>query len=425
MADATFKMTLPANARGTKVRSRFSRPGTLLFILALALGNESGAAAAPDFIHAEGKRLVDGHGDTFAVKGINLGNWLVPEGYMFRFKRARSPNEIAGVIVALLGADAAAKFWSEFRDIYIGKDDIAFIKAAGFNTVRVPLDWRQFVTPGDNGANRFEGQGWPLLDRLVDWCRDAGLRVIIDLHAAPGGQTGVNHDNGPGFPLTFYVPQDRQLTVALWQKLAAHYRDETAILGYDLLNEPISPYSDVDYLNPRLEPLYRDIVAAVRSVDPNHVVLLGGAQWGTNFAVFGPPFDGNAIYAYHKFWIAPTRDGLQSYVDFSNFWNVPVLIGETGEYTIGWNEKFHRLQERLGIGWCFWTYKNLDSELSVVSIQKPAGWDLIADAGSSANAPLPPRAQAQAILDSYLEAAKFKNVRINADYIGSLGLVVP
>src|SRR5580658_8119637 len=152
MADATFKMTLPANARGTKVRSRFSRPGTLLFILALALGNESGAAAAPDFIHAEGKRLVDGHGDTFAVKGINLGNWLVPEGYMFRFKRARSPNEIAGVIVALLGADAAAKFWSEFRDIYIGKDDIAFIKAAGFNTVRVPLDWRQFVTPGDNGA---------------------------------------------------------------------------------------------------------------------------------------------------------------------------------------------------------------------------------------------------------------------------------
>ena len=97
------------------------------------------------------------------------------------------------------------------------------------------------------------------------------LHVIIDLHAAPGGQTGVNHDDGPGFPLTFYVPQYRQLTIALWQKLAARYRDETAVLGYDLLNEPISPYSDVAYLNPQLEPLYRDIVAAIRSVDPNHV----------------------------------------------------------------------------------------------------------------------------------------------------------
>src|SRR6202041_520119 len=124
---------------------------------------------------------------------------------------------------------------------------------AGFNTVRVPLNWRLFVAPGNGSATRFEGPGWALLDRLVGWCRDAGLRVIVDLHAAPGGQTGVNHDDGPGFPLTFYVPRDRALTIALWQKLAAHYRDETAILGYDLLNEPISPYNDVDSLNPRLE----------------------------------------------------------------------------------------------------------------------------------------------------------------------------
>ena len=78
------------------------------------------------------------------------------------------------------------------------------------------------------------------------------------------------------------MPRYRRLTVTLWQALAAHYRDEPAILGYDLLNEPISPYSDEDYLNPRLEPLYREIVAAIRSVDSNHVVLLAGAQWSTS-----------------------------------------------------------------------------------------------------------------------------------------------
>ena len=102
-----------------------------------------------------------------------------------------------------------------------------------------------------------------------------------------------------------------------------------------------------------------------------------------------------------------------------------MLIGETGEFNNGWNDKFRRLNERFGFGWIFWPYKNLDSDLSVVTIAKPDGWDLIANAGSAADGALPPRQQAQAILDAYLEAAKFKNVRVNADYINSLGLRVP
>jgi GNAT superfamily N-acetyltransferase len=398
-------------------------------VLVLLAGISPGRAAPADFIHAEGTRLVDGHGENFAVKGINLGNWLVPEGYMFKFKTARSPSEIAGVIDALIGPEQAAHFWAAFRDAYVGKDDIDFIKAAGFNTVRVPLNWRLFVEPAAAGQagseNRFEGPGWALLDRVVQWCRDAGLHAIIDLHAAPGGQTGVNHDDGPGFPLTFYVPQYRQLTIALWQKLAARYHDETAVLGYDLLNEPISPYNDVAYLNPELEPLYRDIVGAIRQVDASHVVLLGGGQWDTNFAVFGRPFDNNAVYTYHKFWANPTRDAVQAYLNFSNRWNVPVMIGETGEYNDGWNAKWRALHERFGIGWVFWPYKNLESKLAVTTIQKPEGWDLIAAAGSSDDPVLPARDQAQAVLNSYLEAVKFRNVKVNASYLNSLGLTVP
>jgi len=398
-------------------------------LLATAIGLAGGGLArgAPaDFVHAEGARLVDGQGADFTVRGINLGNWLVPEGYMFKFKKALSPSEIASLFDALLGPEQAARFWTRFRDVYVAEDDIDFLKAAGFNTVRVPLDWRLFAEPGaerrTDAAVRFDGVGWSLIDRLLHWCRDRGLRAILDLHAAPGGQTGVNHDDGPGFPLTFYVPQYRRLTIALWQQLAARYRDETAILGYDLLNEPISPYSDVDYLNPQLEPLYRDIVAAIRSVDPNHAVLLGGGQWNTNFAVFGRPFDHNAVYTYHKFWINPSRDGLQEYLNFSARWKVPVLIGETGEFNIAWNDQFRKLHERFGIGWVFWPYKNLDSELSVVSLRKPDGWDLIAGAGSPGATALPPRQQAQAILDAYLEAARFGNVRVNSDYLNSLGL---
>jgi endoglucanase len=401
--------------------------GMLLVPFLTSDGNA--ATSGSGFIRAEGKHLVDGNGEHFAIKGINLGNWLVPEGYMFKFTRARAPTEIEAVIEALIGPQDAARFWTKFRDVYIAKDDIAFIKAAGFNTVRVPLHWRLFVKPDGTGGDEFDGPGWQLLDRLVEWSRAAGLHVILDLHAAPGGQTGVNHDDGPGFPLVFYVPRYRELTIELWRRLAQHYRDETAILGYDLLNEPISPYNDEAYLNPRLEPLYREIVAAIRSVDSRHAVILAGAQWSTSFAAFSRPFDANAIYSYHKFWATPTRDAVQSYVDFSNRWDVPLLIGETGEGSDEWNQKFRLLNEKFGIGWCFWPYKNLDSQTSVVSIREPAGWNLIAHAGSTTAAATSetgvPREQALTILNAYLEAARFANVRVNKDYLASLGLAAP
>jgi endoglucanase len=409
---------------------RFCRCAVAALLVTLGLVSAARAAEL-NFIHADSTQLVDKQGARFSVKGINLGNWLVPEGYMFKFARKRAPSEIAEVIEALVGPEDAARFWAAFRENYVTQADIRFIKAAGFNTVRVPLHWRLFVEPGeaaDGSADKFEGQGWALLDRLVGWCRDEGLRVIVDLHAAPGGQTGVNHDDGPGFPLTFYVPRYREITVALWRAIAAHYRDEPAVLAYDLLNEPISPYSDEAYLNPRLEPLYREIVEAIRSVDANHVVLLAGGQWSTSFAAFGRPFDANAVYTYHKFWARPTRDALQDYVNFSKRWNVPILIGETGEMNNQWNARFRELHEQFGIGWVFWPYKSLDTQTAVVSIAKPAGWDSIAQAGSSDTidrGALPPRAQAAAILDAYLEDMKFKNVRVNGDYLKSLGLAAP
>jgi endoglucanase len=394
--------------------------------LALLFAIAGNAATSGNFVRAEGRYLVDGRGERFAIKGINLGNWLVPEGYMFKFTRARAPSEIDAVIRALVGPQDAARFWTEFRDVYVAKPDIDFIKAAGFNTIRVPLHWALFVEPGANGQDAFEGPGWALLDRLVGWSREAGLRVILDLHAAPGGQTGVNHDDGPGFPLVFYVPRYRERTIELWRRLALHYRDEPTILGYDLLNEPISPYNDEPYLNPRLEPLYRDIVAAIRSVDSNHPVILAGAQWSTSFAAFSRPFDNNAIYSYHKFWAHPTRDAVQSYVDFSNRWNVPLLIGETGEGSYEWNEEFRRLNEKFDIGWCFWPYKNLDSQTSVVSIEAPQNWNLIARAGSTlGDEATLPREQAMGILSAYLDNARFANVRVNKGYLVSLGLSVP
>ena len=69
----------------------------------------------------------------------------------------------------------------------------------------------------------------------------AWVLAIVGLHAAPGGQTGFNHDDWPGYPLVFYVPRERQRAIKLWRAIAQRYAGDPIIVGYDLLNEPIAP----------------------------------------------------------------------------------------------------------------------------------------------------------------------------------------
>ncbi len=54
-----------------------------------------------------------------------------------------------------------------------------------------------------------------------------------------------------------------------------------------------------------------------------------------------------------------------------------MFLGETGELTDEWNARFRKLNETHGIGWSFWTYKNLDTPSTVVSIPRPDGWNEI------------------------------------------------
>src|SRR5258708_4702974 len=132
---------------------------------------------------------------------------------MFKFEIAKAPRQIFGAFERLLGAEGAKAFWSTYRDTYIRQDDIRFIKSVGFNTVRIPLHYALFMTADGTIA----GEGWALLDRVLGWAREAGLYVIIDLHAAPRGQTGINHEDGPGDPVIFYLPPHRAPTNQLVQ----------------------------------------------------------------------------------------------------------------------------------------------------------------------------------------------------------------
>lgn len=390
----------------------------LLMILLIALAGVPHAWAQSRLVHVEGKALIAPDGQVLRIKGINLGNWLTPEGYMFKFKVARAPRDIDAGFARLLGRAGADAFWRTFRDRYVAEDDIRFIKSVGFNTVRIPLHYGLFMA--DDGTIR--GEGWALLDRAMGWIRQAGLYAIFDLHAAPGGQTGISHDDGPGHPLMFYVPRDRDLTVKFWQEVARHYAGDPAILGYDLLNEPIAPYHDTATLNPRLEPFYKRVTAAIRAVDPQRIVFLAGGQWSSNFGMFGPPFADNLVYTYHSFWGSTKRDTIQRHLNFSNLYNVPLFLGETGEFKDEWNEAFRKLHEAHGIGWAFWTYKNLDTPSTVVSITKPEGWDDLAAFVDGPPTGGPPDDRLVRAAMQYLENLKLSRTTVRWSYLASLGL---
>jgi aryl-phospho-beta-D-glucosidase BglC (GH1 family) len=394
----------------------------LLTLVAFQSGN-----AQSGFVTVRGKEFVSPNGKPLPLKGINLGNWLLPEGYMFKFKSANSPRLIQTVINQLIGEDEAKRFWKDYRDNYITRDDIKFIKQSGFNSIRVPFSYRLFVSEGE--PQKLEGPGYELLDRVIQWSREEGLFVILDMHGAPGGQTGDNIDDSWGYPFLFENIESQDLTVSIWRKIAARYSKDTIVLGYDLLNEPIAHYFEHDNLNPKLEPLYRRIVAAIREVDPNHIVFLGGARWNTDFKVFSAPFDKKLAYTFHKYWMDVNQSAIQEYVDFRDKYNVPVWMGESGENTDEWISAFRTLLESNNIGWCFWPYKKLEATSCVASIKAPADWEAIVTFADNPRTTFedvrksrPPREKIRKALGDYLQAIKFANCRINQGYVKAMGL---
>lgn len=398
-----------------------------LCVTLISLCSTTWTNAQSRFVTTRGKEFVTPDGKPLLLKGINLGNWLLPEGYMFKFKTANSPRLIHTVINQLVGEDEARRFWKSYRDNYITRDDIRFIKQSGFNSVRVPFSHRLFVEESE--TQKLDGPGYELLDRVVSWCKQEGLLVILDMHGAPGGQTGDNIDDSWGYPFLFESIESQDLTVAIWKKIAARYAKEPTIVGYDLLNEPIAHFFKTADLNPKLEPLYRKIVAGIREVDRNHIIFLGGAQWDTNFKVFGAPFDAKLAYTFHKYWMDVNQGAIQEFLDFRDQYNVPIWMGESGENTDEWIASFRTLLESHNIGWCFWPYKKLDATSCPVSINRPAEWDAIIAFADHPRITFeevrnsrPAREKVRAALDNYLQQIKFTNCRINQSYLNALGL---
>jgi endoglucanase len=397
---------------------------TGLLVLLLAASGRSA-----DFVRVDGQQLVGPGGNALRIKGTNLGNWLVPEGYMWRFEKGpSSPREIETILNLLLGPDKAAQFWREYRDLYVTHADIEFLAKAGCNTLRVPLHYKLFLDP--------KGEGFRLLDHVVSWSHEFGLYVILDLHCAPGGQTGTNIDDSLGYPWLYESASAQAELMTVWENLARHYRDNPTVLGYDLLNEPLPAFPGWEKYKPLLEPLLERVRQAVRAIDSNHVIFLTGAHWDSDFKVLEAPPEKNVAYTFHKYWVTPDAASIAEYVAYREKYNVPIWCGETGENKDEWITTFRKLLDENRIGWTFWPYKKMGSTAGFVRIERPVNWDKIVafakqptGTGSDqvkANLKVrPTQEEIEAAFADLLEKIQLTHCEANRGYIEALGLTVP
>ncbi len=195
------------------------------------------------------------------------------------------------------------------------------------------------------------------------------MYVILDLHAAPGGQgNDLNiSDRDPSKPSLWQNEANKQKTIALWQKLAARYANEPTVGGYDILNEPNWGFEDTlhdrnglkEEKNVQLKQLLVDITQAIREVDKNHMIIIEGNGWGNNYKGMLGPWDKNMVLSFHKYWNNNDQQSIQHILNFRSQYNMPVWIGETGENSNTWFTEAIRLFEKNNMGWCWWPLKKL------------------------------------------------------------------
>src|SRR5258706_2173390 len=126
--------------------SSAKRQALCWIILVLSLGPSTLSYGQARFVATRGKEFISPDGKSLLLKGINLGNWLLPEGYMFKFKGTNSPRLIQVAINELVCEEAARRFCITYRDNYITWEDIRLIMQSGFNSVRVPVHYHLFVS---------------------------------------------------------------------------------------------------------------------------------------------------------------------------------------------------------------------------------------------------------------------------------------
>jgi endoglucanase len=159
------------------------------------------------------------------------------------------------------------------------KQDFINIKSLGCDVIRLPINLH-YMTDGEPNYT-VDPLFFHFLDQIVDWCEDLEIHLILDNH-------------------TFDVdsstdPNVNQVLVPVWSQMAAHYKDRSEYLYYEILNEP----HGID--DARWGWIQQQVIDAIRAVDQVHTIVVTGAGWGSyNNLKYLPVYtDDNLVYSFH------------------------------------------------------------------------------------------------------------------------------
>ena len=234
-------------------------------------------------LHIDGERLLDPAGRAVELKGCNLGNWLLIEPWMLAVAgKPGSPPDAYTLTESLksrFGAAEGERLMDLYRENWMRERDWRLIPTFGFNLVRLPIDYR--LLEDDARPKALRPDAWQWLDRAVDAAEAHGLYTILDLHGAQGGQTPNDHTGRAGQNKLWGSEENQSRVAWLWTKIARRYRDRSAVVAYDTLNEPYGG------TKPEIKRVFERSLAAIRSVDPTKLVFAHGFYDGFDF--FGDP----------------------------------------------------------------------------------------------------------------------------------------
>ncbi|HEX8270993.1 MAG TPA: cellulase family glycosylhydrolase [Flavobacterium sp.] len=403
-------------------------PTVICFVFLIMLQSQ-----AQGFLHRDGKRIVDGNGDNVLLRGLGLGGWMVQEGYMLQTAAfAGTQREIRQKITELIGAEDTEAFYQKYRDNNVTKRDIDSLKAWGFNSIRLPMHYNLYTLPIElekPGQNTWLAEGFERTDKLLEWCAQNRMYLILDLHAAPGGQGKDANisDYDPAKPGLWESNANTEKTIALWVKLAERYKNSPWIGGYDLINEPNWNFSGTNQNgcdeapdgNGPLRDLQLRLTQAIRKVDQKHLIILEGNCWGNNYNGMFPLWDDNLVLSFHKYWNNNEMKSIQSIIDLREKHNVPIYLGESGENSNVWFKDAIELVESQNIGWAFWPMKKIDNIAGVTSVIKNAEYQVLLDYWKNGGMK-PAVAFAKAALNTMADNFKMENVAVKPDVIDAM-----
>src|SRR3954454_5060537 len=338
-----------------------------------------------DLLRVQGAAIVDGSGAPVRLKGTNIGGWLNMENFITGY----SGNEamMRAAVRKVLGDDAYEFFFDRLLTAFYGDADASFLAELGLTCVRIPVNYRHLES--DLRPLEIIEDGFRHLDRAVEAGAAHGVYSIIDLQALPGSQNQHWHSDNPTHRALFWEHrhfEDR--VVNLWESIADRYKGNAWVAGYNLMNEPADESRAV------VGPFYQRLAAAIRAVDPDHILLFDGNTYSTEFGFFGAPLD-NAVYTLHDY--VPAGLGRADHYDpeaaeqkflersaYARETGTPIYVGEFAPIYTGDPEtdalRVRILEDQLeryrrhDAGFATWMYKDLGRQgLTYVRPDSPYG----------------------------------------------------